>query len=157
MSNMAESFNAWIKDTREFPIITMCEMIRRQMLVRFQTKKAQAMKMGEMDVPPRIRKKLELSKKNSRGFIVFWDGEDGFEVEGTSGTFVVGLHQRTCSCQMWDLTGIPCAHACAAMFHVRLEPENYVDFFYSETMYEKAYDGVIGCIPGIMLSTLFWY
>ncbi|PKI64139.1 hypothetical protein CRG98_015483 [Punica granatum] len=39
---------------------------------------------------------------------------------------VVDLGAGTCSCRMWQLTGIPCAHAIACMAYNNLEPEKYV-------------------------------
>jgi len=39
LNNLAETFNAWIKDARDKPILTMMEMIRRQLMMRVQQKR----------------------------------------------------------------------------------------------------------------------
>lgn len=39
LNNLAETFNAWIKDSRDKPLLTMLEMIRRQLMARFQQKR----------------------------------------------------------------------------------------------------------------------
>jgi hypothetical protein len=39
LNNLAETFIAWIKDARDKPIFTMMEMIRQQLMMRFQQKR----------------------------------------------------------------------------------------------------------------------
>jgi hypothetical protein len=39
MNNLAETFNAWIKESRDKPLLTMLKMIRRQLMTRFQQKR----------------------------------------------------------------------------------------------------------------------
>ncbi|MFQ6628941.1 hypothetical protein Gotur_008002 [Gossypium turneri] len=40
--------------------------------------------------------------------------------------YTVDLSQRICSCRNWQSSGIPCAHACAAMYHLGLQPDDYM-------------------------------
>lgn len=147
-SNTVKSFYVWINETRVMLIITMLGMIGRMMLSRFQRKKQKAMAISEIDILIRIIRRLEESKEYARSYIIHWDGKDGFEMEGTTGRYVICLQQRTCSCQPWDLSSIPCHHACAAIYHMRVELEN-LDAYYNKEMYLRAYDGLIGCVPSI--------
>lgn len=45
-----------------------------------------------------------------------WNEDEGFEVsEEVNKKYIVHLEAEKCSCRAWDLKGIPCAHAIAAM------------------------------------------
>ncbi|CAM8887454.1 unnamed protein product [Rhodiola kirilowii] len=78
-----------------------------------------------------------------------WDGSDSFQVArcGWDG-HMVSLDRFSCSCNMWDLTGIPCVHACAAAFHIKRNPDDYIHHSYKKETYMKIYDAVIMPIPG---------
>lgn len=52
----------------------------------------------------------------------------------------VDILQRKCSCRKWDLSGIPCKHACSAIWCRNEEPESYVHSCYSVEAYLKAYE-----------------
>lgn len=45
LNNIAESFNSWIKDAREQPILSMLELIMRQIMNRFVTKRVEITKV----------------------------------------------------------------------------------------------------------------
>ncbi|MFQ6626397.1 hypothetical protein Gotur_005543 [Gossypium turneri] len=36
------------------------------------------------------------------------------------------LSQRICNCRSWQISRIPCSHACAAMYHLGLQPDEYL-------------------------------
>ncbi|KAJ8630508.1 hypothetical protein MRB53_023831 [Persea americana] len=71
---------------------------------------------------PNIQNKLEKLKAKSASFIPHWNGKDKFEVVGMHGDqFVVNVTDRTCSCQLWDITGIPCKHVTPSQFRPPLQ------------------------------------
>ncbi|KAL7218385.1 hypothetical protein ACSBR2_011617 [Camellia fascicularis] len=49
----------------------------------------------------------------------------------------------TCSCIEWEISGIPCTHAMAAISHSRINVENFVYPYYSKQKYLIANDGII--------------
>ena len=49
---------------------------------------------------------------------------------------------------IWNLSGLPCAHAMAAMREHRVKVEDYVDDYYSIEKYKKAYVCTINPING---------
>ncbi|KAL3502442.1 hypothetical protein ACH5RR_036891 [Cinchona calisaya] len=76
-----------------------------------------------------------------------------FELDsGTNETHVVDLDTWTCTCWLFQLTGIPCMHACAAIQKLKLLVENYVHKCYSEDTYLKVYAHNIGLVP----SQRYW-
>nr|GLL46201.1 uncharacterized protein LOC109174707 [Ipomoea trifida] len=66
--------------------------------------------------------------------------------------FKVDLINKQCSCRRWDLTGIPCSHAIAAIRKQRESPEDYVHHCYTVESYLKAYEPAIQPI----LSSELW-
>lgn len=40
--------------------------------------------------------------------------------------YVVDLDGQTCSCREWQISGIPCAHACASIHFMRKDPADFV-------------------------------
>lgn len=61
----------------------------------------------------------------------------------------VDLERRTCDCRVWDLVGIPCSHAVAAIHDRRDQPLDYVSHFYSKETYLKAYVTSIPALKGM--------
>jgi len=58
LNNIAESFNAWVMEAREHPILSCLETIRRQLMNRFDKKRARAANATNI-MCPKIMKKLE--------------------------------------------------------------------------------------------------
>ncbi|RYQ85941.1 hypothetical protein Ahy_B10g105588 [Arachis hypogaea] len=54
--------------------------------------------------------------------------------------FVVDLLAETCSCRFWRLCGMPCPHACCAIFEKGDNPEDYCNNFYSPAAYATTYE-----------------
>ena len=62
--------------------------------------------------------------------------------------YIVDLKTRTCASRALDLSGIPCAHACAAMFYMRYNLANHVlDWFRVQT-YMRAYLEILRVVRG---------
>ena len=75
----------------------------------------------------------------------------GVQVTGPDSQFVVYMEMKTCACKKWDLTGIPCQHACCCITENNEEPEKYVDECYSVETFNKVYSHVINPTNGIGL------
>jgi hypothetical protein len=60
---------------------------------------------------------------------------------------VVNIEMMTCSCGRWQLNGIPCPHACAAIYADRRNPEDFVHACYRYDTYKKAYAPSIHPMP----------
>ena len=63
-------------------------------------------------------------------------------------THAVNLLARTCGCRKWDVTGLPCSHACSDIIKAKQAPEQYVSPFFKKPMYVEAYKPVIYPVPG---------
>lgn len=58
------------------------------------------------------------------------------------------LSQRKCDCRVFDLIGIPCAHAVAAIHCRREQPLDYVSKFYTREMYLQSYRFSLAALKG---------
>ncbi|XP_021755937.1 uncharacterized protein LOC110721116 [Chenopodium quinoa] len=74
--------------------------------------------------------------------------DDTFEVQLNDDQVLVDLENGTCSCNHWQLIGIPCVHAFACIMDQRSDAEQYVHPFYSMESYRAAYEPAIQPMPG---------
>ncbi|GJW27030.1 mutator type transposase [Tanacetum coccineum] len=65
---------------------------------------------------PVVTKLFNKIKEAASKSTVDWNGSDMFQVKGPyQDQCVVNLNQKTCSCRKWEISGIPCKHAIAAI------------------------------------------
>ncbi|KAL5581365.1 hypothetical protein UlMin_013807 [Ulmus minor] len=122
LNNWCESFNGteMLLETQEKPIISCLEHIRKYL----------------------IRSTQNVGKEQATIQVVhaISNGYSKFQItHGMGGQFAVDLANHACSCRSWDLSGIPCPHAVAAIYHQRHEPLDYVNAFYKKATMLKAY------------------
>ena len=145
LNNLCETFNGTnsILSAREKPILTLLERIRLYILQRF-TKQRMAGSKWFLTIGPRISKILERSKVEAASNIVYWCGASNYQVIDFHGTsYSVNIEASSCSCNRWDLSGIPCSHGIACIWHKQLEPEDFVCDWYKNEAYERTYAGLI--------------
>ncbi|KAK9048549.1 hypothetical protein SSX86_032486, partial [Deinandra increscens subsp. villosa] len=150
VNNMAETFNGFIIQSRSKHIIDMLEDIRLAIMSRLRTK-AMEMESKSCVICPRIMDKLEKQKNNAYMCKIYPSTETLYQVRELDDVSV-DIEKMTCTCRQWDLTGIPCFHACAVFGFLGKPSENYVNKFYSKEMYMKAYKYSIPPLP----SPKFW-
>ncbi|XP_059668726.1 uncharacterized protein LOC132313796 [Cornus florida] len=138
INNICESWNAVILEARDKPIIYMLEWIRRHLMLRFQY----------------IQKAFNKVKQQASMCKVHYVGDDKYEVQCYGISKAVNLDRHTCSCKVWNLTGITCRHAVACIFTKRDTLESYVHPFYYRETYMKCYGGMILPIPMGMLMKI---
>lgn len=100
------------------------------------------------NICPKILVKLEIEKSKACYCEVLPSTDTLFQVNYYLDSLNVDLEAKTCTCQKWDKSGIPCCHACAAIFFCNQQPENYVDDCYSKATYLKAYSVSIPPLEG---------
>ena len=75
------------------------------------------------------QKRLDKIKLESNVWTPTWTADKNhhiYEVRRHNTSLGVNLSLQTCSCQVWQLTGMPCAHAIAAIAARKEKPEDYV-------------------------------
>ncbi|GKC80364.1 transposase, MuDR, plant [Tanacetum coccineum] len=124
-NGISECFNALIVDARRKLIINMLEDIRVSLMERMQRMREKHVKWNDV-LCPNIIKKFEILKDLHRHWKVIRSGESRFEVRNGFEGFKVDERLRTCTCRAWQLSGIPCQHALAAIYFFHRDPEEYV-------------------------------
>lgn len=84
-NNLCESFNAYILEVRNLPVISMMEGIRELMMERIQKRRLWMRKRGEGPCTPKIREKLEEAMVASKDWKPIWNGLDTYQVKGPHG------------------------------------------------------------------------
>ena len=106
------------------------------------------MESREDDIFPRIRKKIESLKWDSRLCVPIPAKNEKFQVKSRDDQYVVSLLDMTCSCGAWQLTGIACIHGVSSIGFLRRNVEDYVDKYFQKDMYMEAYKGKIEPLNG---------
>ncbi|GKD46091.1 zinc finger BED domain-containing protein RICESLEEPER 2, partial [Tanacetum coccineum] len=117
INHICEVFNRQLVDGRDQPIITCLEYIREYLMKRIMVvHKVIAKTVGPLT--PSVTKMFDGIKKATK-YNVQWNG--GFLYQVTrpyKDQYVVNMDIRVCSCRKWELTGIPCKHAVAAIYNM---------------------------------------
>lgn len=98
-------------------------------------------------VCPKIEKVIENLKVDARTYDVEYAGNYIYKVRVGVRTFVTHLGNQTCTCRKWDLTGVPCSHAIAAIMKDKRDPTSFVHPFYHKETFMLSYESIINPIP----------
>ena len=95
---------------------------------------------------PDIHKKVEVLVAGSRNLYVGRCVDDRYEVIDHCSNSV-DLAVRTCTCRMWQIYGIPCTHACAAIMQTDTNVHQFISGYFTVDTYKLAYSEAIFPIP----------
>ncbi|XP_039138747.1 uncharacterized protein LOC120276076 [Dioscorea cayenensis subsp. rotundata] len=144
-SNVAESFNTWIKEARHLPVTNMVDSIRFK-LMGMLCHRCEQSQRWERRLCPVIHRKIEELVEESRNLLVGHSDGDHFEVVDQK-NYCISLNARTCSCHRWQVYGIPCKHACAAILQADTNIHRYIDDYFTVDSYQQAYAEAIFPVP----------
>ena len=136
-----------IVKTRDKPILLMLEWIGVRLMTRLYTKKI-GIEKYRGKLCPSIQDKLEKLKLKSKNFYVMSSRRFVYKVDNEKERHVVDLVGKTCSCKVWDLTGIPYKYGVAAIFVNREKLEDYTHLCYYKDAYVETYKTPIPPMPG---------
>ncbi|KAM7521678.1 hypothetical protein LguiA_011580 [Lonicera macranthoides] len=145
-ANIVESLNAWILEASGLPIIQMMECIRRQLMTWFNERRETSMMWTSILVPSAERHVSEALER-ARTYQVLRANEAEFEVISHEGTNIVDIRNRCCLCRGWQLYGLPCAHAVAALLSCRQNVHRFTESCFTIATYRKAYSQTIHPVP----------
>ena len=80
VNNLLESFNFYILDARDKPILTMLDTIRRKLMRRFQVNRASIAKMSGK-LCPKIQVKVDKAGVKVSEYLLLYTGEGMYEVD----------------------------------------------------------------------------
>ncbi|KAL4564998.1 hypothetical protein LXL04_029079 [Taraxacum kok-saghyz] len=146
-NGISESFNAMIMDARKRPLLTMLEMIRLSVMERVATMH-KVQERWDGPICPAIIKKLENFGKDYRLWSVYSSGGGVFETRSAHASYCVDLGSWYCTCRLWELSGVPCVHAIAAMYFDHQNPEDFINPVFSIEKFKSSYDTFIQPMNG---------
>ncbi|XP_062114125.1 uncharacterized protein LOC133825157 [Humulus lupulus] len=140
-SNIAESIKATIVHAREFPITSLIKVVREMLQRWFSTRKEAAIAQF-IEVKKWANDEMEIK-------LDVVDAIDAMESHVTYGDrlFVVDLEQNMCTCNEFQLEGIPYAHAIAATESKYLDKYKFCSNLYRRSVLKETYAGLINPIP----------
>ncbi|KAL0454314.1 UNVERIFIED_CONTAM: hypothetical protein Slati_0770600 [Sesamum latifolium] len=140
LNNVCETFNACILNAREKSILTMLEWIREYLMRRMQENRDRAIGKWNGKICPKIQKILQKQIAKASDCILIKVDDIHYQVSCFDGSqHSVDLRARSCSCRKFQLSGIPCKHACCAIFYQKQDPVDYVDKCYSVETFKSVY------------------
>ncbi|XP_062014682.1 uncharacterized protein LOC133731289 [Rosa rugosa] len=156
LNNHSESFNKSILEARKKPIIPCLEEIRVSTMIRLANRRNSASnwrcKMG-----PRIEKLLKKNAAWANEYRALESSQWRFKLQGRgvgcqSGVIAqhsVQLDTKKCTCRRWDLCGIPCGHAIAAIYSKGWNVDDFVSDWYTQKKFMEAYEVMLHPIAGV--------
>jgi hypothetical protein len=149
MNNISEAFNSTILVARDKPVLTMCEWIRSYLMNRNATLRQKVDRWNQR-IMPKPRYRLDKEVEMSGNWTPIWSKNEIWQVVHihSKHSFIVDVSKRSCTCNFWELVGIPCRHAVAALGYRQQTPEDFVDDCYSKARYIDCYDNNVSPING---------
>ncbi|KAL7609105.1 hypothetical protein Lser_V15G13262 [Lactuca serriola] len=125
LNNLCETLNSKLVKGRDKPIISCLEFIREYIMKKLVIVQKTIDKCSG-PLTPTATKTLEKIKGEAAEYRVVFCGNGKYQVIGGEGVdqCVVDITQRTCSCNKWEVTGIPCKHTITAIWDMRRNNEN---------------------------------
>ncbi|KAJ1701981.1 hypothetical protein LUZ63_001760 [Rhynchospora breviuscula] len=136
----------WALECHELPVVQMMEHIRHQLASWFIERQNMAMSWGSILVPS-AEKLISEAIADSRCYQVLRANKVEFEIVSSERTNIVDIQTRFCSCRRWQIYGIPCAHAAAALLSCGEDVRIYAHDCFSVRKYREAYSQPIFPVP----------
>lgn len=140
-NNATESFNATIVKARAKALVPMMETIRRQAMARITKRKEKILKWKKK-ISEYVSDILEKEEEEAMRCEVLKGTHGKFEiwVDGNSNGLNLTSGKWECSCCKWQVTGIPCEHAYAAIIDVGKDVEDFVSPFFGSQVWLEQYE-----------------
>ncbi|GKC48768.1 mutator type transposase, partial [Tanacetum coccineum] len=154
LNNICEVFNRRLVDGRDAPIITCLEFVREYLMKRI-VKVQQMIDKAKGPLTPAAAALFQGITDEASFYKVLWNGDYQYQVTGPfNDQCVVDVKEKTCSCRKWELTGMPCKHAVAALWDRAGNksdvgtPESWVHACYWLVTWKKVYSYKINPLNG---------
>ncbi|GER44656.1 mutator transposable element-related protein [Striga asiatica] len=142
--------NICILESKQKPILTMMEWVRQYLMSILQENRDMAERKREgKKICPKIRIIVDSHESKSCDCIPIKSTDWVYQLDCSGGDrHIVNMKDRTCRCKKWDLTEIPCKHACSELLAQGHQLVDFVDECYSCETYANVYEVAINPISG---------
>ncbi|XP_026384516.1 uncharacterized protein LOC113280084 [Papaver somniferum] len=145
-SNIAESFNSWIKEEKGMPIAILVNWIRLKIMEQMSARKRKGATYKGF-ICPRLEKKVLASIRVGVQWIITKSGDMEWEVFDGKHTHAVNIARFQYSCRVWFTEKFPCDHAIACMHSNNINVYEYINLYFSIARFRASYDRPIKPIP----------
>ncbi|KAL7259497.1 hypothetical protein ACSBR1_005400 [Camellia fascicularis] len=139
-SNVAESFNNWIREACHLPITQLVDALRGQIMEQMSKCRMKSSKWAGQ-ICPKMEKKLEAAYSSSRAWIVSQSDEDVYKVHSQPSVLV-------------DMNGFPCSHAAVAIRNNGWNINDSIESYYHVSEFKASYSESIHPIPTVKKPTI---
>ncbi|XP_044508247.1 uncharacterized protein LOC123227487 [Mangifera indica] len=146
LSSNIEEFNKWILEARELPIIQVIERIHCKLITEFVARRINSNSWYSVLAPSAEKHMIEAINHAST-YQVLRSDEVEFEVLSAERSEIVNIGTHCCSCRDWQLYGIPCSHAVAALISCRKDVYAFTEKCFTVASYRETYAEEIHPIP----------
>ncbi|KAL7166710.1 hypothetical protein ACSBR2_037389 [Camellia fascicularis] len=112
-TNVAESFNSWIRDECHLFSTSLVNAVRVKLMEQFSNMREVENKWNCI-VCPFVEKKLAEAFNNAKAWIVKKCSDDIYEIQ-LDHSAMADIGKRSCSCQLWEIDSFPCKHGFCAI------------------------------------------
>lgn len=147
-NNLAESWNKWIKEKKDLPIVELADGIRSKTMDLLASRRRIGNKLDGVMLPVVIQQLNTMTRTLGHLRVVQGDRDQAKVTEITPEHDIirhaVNLTEHTCTFREWQVSGKPCPHALALIIsHRNPRMADYLDPFYSVEKFKLAYADVI--------------
>ncbi|KAF3774587.1 hypothetical protein EJ110_NYTH52797 [Nymphaea thermarum] len=143
---ITQLLSTWVSDSQHLPIIKVMESFRARLTDCFSERRDRGAAWSAILVPS-AEKRMSEAIADSRCYQVLRANEVEFEIVSTERTNIVDIRTRCCSCRRWQLFGLPCAHATAALLSCGQNARLFAESCFSVASYRETYSQTISPIP----------
>ncbi|XP_031476140.1 uncharacterized protein LOC116247876 [Nymphaea colorata] len=143
---ITQLLSSWVSEAQYLPIIQIMEYFRTQLTDCFNERRNRGMAWSTILVPS-AEKHMSEAIADSRCYQVLRANEVEFEIVSTERTNIVDIRSRCCSCRRWQLFGLPCAHATAALLSCGQNAHLFAESCFTVANYRETYSQIIQPIP----------
>ncbi|WJZ96735.1 hypothetical protein VitviT2T_015388 [Vitis vinifera] len=145
-TNIAKSFNAWLREERHQTIYTLLMMHMDKLVAMLDTHMRGTDKWKSV-VGPKTEEKLMSNITRSAPIIVMPYLGGTFKVFTGDVYLVVDMQQHKCTCLTWQMSGLPCPHVCAVIRTLRHDVYDYIDPCFKVSTQHLIYSGQFQPLP----------
>ncbi|MED6134061.1 hypothetical protein PIB30_117066 [Stylosanthes scabra] len=138
LSSNIEEFNKWILETRELPIMQVIERIHSKLKAEFDERRSISSSWSSV-LAPSAEKRISEAISQASTYQVLRSDEVEFEVLSADRSDIVNIGSHSCSCRDWQLYGIPCSHAVAALISCKKDVYFFTMKCFTVTSYRETY------------------
>ncbi|XP_010260905.1 PREDICTED: uncharacterized protein LOC104599862 [Nelumbo nucifera] len=134
-NNWTKSFNSLIGESRSLPIVEMLEDVRKRLMQKL-FERHEATNAQASVLMPRVESIVSRRRREARSARVFRSRHYEYQIRGNDLVDnVTKMDAKTCTCRVWDISGIPCCHALAVLTYTRGTIEELCDMAFHKSTY----------------------